>query len=246
VSKESLMLYNIKFWEPYIKRKFIGQIHLFYKTMKNRLIATFNTIDEESEKLSNEKWEELSNNAYSPDIDPADLAEAARDEGIDYYFMLSGIKQTLLNVSATGMYHLFEQQVLFFLRREILHPTEENNKKLMKINVFKERLLRQNIDIELFPSWETITELKWLSNSIKHAEGYSANKLRQLRPNLFSPPAIRENGMDLFGGKPASNIYMPLSGEDLYVSEKDLEKYKNAISNFWSEFIEKCNHHDKG
>jgi hypothetical protein len=48
--------------------------------------------------------------------------------------------------------------------------------------------------------------LKWLSNSIKHAEGYSANQLRQLRPNLFSPPAIRENGMDFFGGKPVSSF----------------------------------------
>ncbi len=34
---------------------------------------------------------------------------------------------------------------------------------------------------------------------------------------------------------------MPLSGEDLYVTQLDLEKYKNAIVDFWSEFIEQCN-----
>ncbi len=211
--------------------------------MDERLIPTFDTIDEEAEKVSDKKWEDFSSNAYPPDIDPADLAESAMDEGINYYMTLSGIKQTLLNVLSTWMYHLFEQQVLFLLRREVLHPTEENISKLIKIQVFKERLISQDIDIEHFSSWETITELKWLSNSIKHAEGYSANKLRKLRPDLFSPPAIRESGMELFDGKPVSNIYMPLSGDDLYVSEIDLKKYKNAITNFWSEFIEKCENH---
>ncbi len=201
------MLYNIKFWEPYIKRKFIEQIHLFYTTLEKRLIPTFDSIDEEAETISNEKWEELCKTAYSPDIDPADLAEYARDEGIDYYFMVSGIKQSLLNISATGMFHLFEQQVIFFLRKEILHPSEQNVSKLMKIKEFKKRLLKNNIDIEHFSSWETITEVQWLANSIKHAEGYSANELRKLRPDLFSPPSIQESSMNLFGGYVPSNIW---------------------------------------
>ena len=65
--------------------------------------------------------------------------------------------------------------------------------------------------------------------------------LRKLRPDLFSPPSIQESSMNLFGGYVPSNIYMPLSGEDLYVTQLDLEKYKNAFVDFWSEFIEQCN-----
>ena len=235
------MLYNIKFWEPYINKKFIEQIELFYATLEKRLIPTFDTINEEAETISNEKREELCNAAYSPDIDPADLAESAEDEGIDYYYMLSGIKQSLLNISAAGMYHFFEQQVVFFLRKEVLHPSEQDVSKLMKIKEFKERLLNNNIDIEHFSSWETIMELQWLANSIKHAEGYSANELRKLRPNLFSPPTTLNNEMNFFEGWVTPNIYMPLSGEDLYVTQLDLERYKSAIANFWTEFIEQCN-----
>jgi hypothetical protein len=38
------------------------------------------------------------------------------------------------------MYHFFEQQVIYFLRKEVLHPMEENNTALMKVEVFKIRL----------------------------------------------------------------------------------------------------------
>ena len=67
----------------------------------------------------------------SPDIDSDYLAEKAHDAGFDYYMTASGVKQTLLNISAVTLYHLFEQQLLYFLRHEILHPSERNNDGLI-------------------------------------------------------------------------------------------------------------------
>ena len=61
------------------------------------------------------------------------LAERALEAGLEYYEMIFGVQQTLLNVCTTSLYHLFEQQVIFFLRREILRPTLENQKNLLKI-----------------------------------------------------------------------------------------------------------------
>ena len=38
---------------------------------------------------------------------------------------MSGVRQGVLNVLAVGLYHLFEQQQLFFLRRGLLSRAED-------------------------------------------------------------------------------------------------------------------------
>ncbi|MDA3790602.1 MAG: hypothetical protein PF503_19175 [Desulfobacula sp.] len=224
--------YNINFWKPYIKRQFIGQVELLYKTVEQRFIPTFNSAEKEAEEITDKKWEELSTSPCSPDTDPADLAEAAQEEGIDYFLMLLGFKQTFLNTIAIGLYHLFEQQVIFLLRREIVHPSEEFYVKLMKINEFRKRLLSSGIDITKYKSWNIISELKHLANATKHGEGSSAEKLRNLRPDLFFHPISIERELGSIHKSPSKRLYSPLSGEDIYVSETDLMKYKDAIVNF--------------
>lgn len=236
-------LFNIGFWEPYIRSQFIKQIELLYESIQNRLIPTFDTIEKEAEETSEKEWDRLCSSCYSPDIDPADLAEKAQEAGIEYYMTLSGIKQTLLNITATAFYHLFEQQIIFFLRREVLHPSQENNTRFMKVSVFRDQLLRKGIDIYSFHSWDKIDELRIVSNTIKHAEGPSASKLRTLRPDLFIHPSIREQKESFSYGTPISRVYMPLAGEDIFVCKDDLLKYKNALMDFWVEFIDTCLKH---
>lgn len=94
-------IFNIGFWEQYIRNHFIKQIELLNESIQNRLIPTFDTIEKEAEEISEKEWDRLCSSCYSPDIDPADLAERAQEAGIDYYMTLSGIKQTLLNITAT-------------------------------------------------------------------------------------------------------------------------------------------------
>lgn len=233
--------YNIKFWEPYINSQFVDQVELLHKTVQQRLIPTFNSVEKEAEEITEKKWNELNFSACSPDIDPADLAEAAEEEGVSYFLMLSDIKQSLLNTTAITLFHLFEQQVIFILRREIVHPAEEFCLNLMTIDEFKKRLSDSGINITSFRSWNTICELEFLANAVKHGEGSSAKKLRKMRPDLFSHPLSIERELGPIGKSPSNRLYSPLSGKDIYVSEKDLTKYKNAIVNFWKEYIENCN-----
>lgn len=233
-------LYNIKFWEPYIKRRFIGQVEFLHKTIEQRLIPTFNSAEQEAEEITENKWNELNSFVCCPDIDPADLAEAAEEEGVDYFLMLLDIKQTLLNTTAITLFHLFEQQVIFMLRREIVHPAEEFCVKLMKIKEFRKRLLSSGIDITQYKSWNTISELNHLANATKHGEGSSAEKLRKVRPDLFSHPSSIERDLGPRSKSPSRRLYSPLSGEDIYVSETDLVRYKNAIVGFWCDYIESC------
>jgi len=211
------------------------QITIFVENIEGRLLPTFHDIESEAEKVQEQEWNRLCSSCSSPDIDLADLAEKARDAGIDYYMMVSGVKQSLLNVSATSLYHLFEQQLLFFLRREILHQSEENNIDLIKISILKERCLQHNIDVEIFSSWQTINEMRLVANTVKHAEGKSAIDLRKIRPDLFRNPVLEKFGPKLGGNFRC--LYMPLAGEDLYLSIEDLKKYGRAITRFWDEMI---------
>ena len=238
-------LYNIGFWEEYIRNQFIKQTELLNDSIQNRLIPTFDTIEKEAEELSKKEWDSLCSSCYSPDIDPADLAEQAEEAGIDYYMMLSGIKQALINITATAFYHLFEQQIIFFLRREVLHPSKRNDTKLMRVSVFREQLLKNGIDIFLFQSWNKIEELRVVSNSIKHAEGTSASKLRQIRPDMFNHPTLRNHPeMQNMRGENYP-IYMPMAGDDVFVLQNDLSVYKNALVDFWNELILICSGSEK-
>ena len=231
-------LFNIDYWKQYIKEQFIEQFELLYESIQNRLIPAFNTIEKEAEEVSKKEWDRLCSSCYSPDIDPADLAEKAQEAGIKYYMTISDIKQALLNITTTSFYHLFEQQIIFFLRREILHPSQENDINRMKICIFKHKLRKRGIDICTFHSWNKIDELRLVSNTIKHAEGPSASKLRTLRPDLFIP--INSEAKKTFFGDAIPDVYMPLAGEEIFITIDDLLEYKNALIDFWIEFINTC------
>lgn len=233
-------IFNIGFWEPFIRTQFVKQIELLSESIQNRLIPTFDGIEKEAEEISEKEWDRLCSSCYSPDIDPADLAERAQEAGIDHYMMLSNIRQSLLNIATTALYHLFEQQIIFFLRREVLHPSKENDPQLMKVSVFRERLLGKGIDIYSFHSWDKIDELRVVSNSIKHAEGTSANELRKKRPDMFKHPILRSKPeMDLIHSA-TPRVYMPMAGDDIFVIQDDLSEYENALVGFWNEFIVAC------
>ncbi|WP_067620678.1 hypothetical protein [Dissulfuribacter thermophilus] len=228
------------FWESFLRDQFIKQIDLLYDSIQNRLLPTFNDLEKEAKQVAERKWDELCSSCYSPDIDPGDLAEKAQEAGIEHYTMLSNIKQTILNLTATALYHLFEQQIIFFLRREILHPSQEDDPQLMKISIFKKRVLEKGINIDSFRSWAIINELRFVANSIKHAEGPSVVELHKLRPDLFEHPIFRTKDEQNTKRYVLPRVYLPLAGEDIFITPDDLLKYKNAIRDFWDEFINIC------
>jgi hypothetical protein len=63
-----------------------------------------------------------------------------------------------------------------------------------------------------------------VANTVKHAEGRSAEKLRKKRPELFTHPVIRK-----LRGKVRDDFFpplrLPLAGEGLFVTEEILSEY---------------------
>jgi hypothetical protein len=116
----------------------------------------------------------------------------------------------------------------------VLHPIEEHEPKFLSLKVLDERLSSNGVRLQSLPSWSTIEELKHVANTIKHADGPSAEIVKTQYPALFEDPALGDFGLPKFNYRP--RVYSPLSGDDVFVRIDDLRRYTAALIDFWSEF----------
>ena len=223
---------NGPFWADYISNVFLPYIGVIRRTVFERLLPSFESVDKEADSVMEETWKRLGQRA-GPDTDPGDLAEAAHDAGVDYYVMVAAAKQQALNLYTVGLHHLLEQQQLQLLRRELLPRDEEDSVRLLNRNEFVTRLLEQGIDPTAYESWNSLEDLRFAANAIKHAEGQAAQTLKTRRPELFVYPLFR--GDEVFGGMAEiQKVYSPLAGEDIWIAESDLSGFFDAVDAFWN------------
>ena len=231
-----------EYWSDYFKQVFCKHIATFMDSIANRVLPTFTQIESEAEAVAEREWERLCGLPASEYSDMGDLAERAQEAGIDYYQSLEAVRQSLINITATAMYHMFEQQILFFHRKQLLQPTEKDSNRSVSLEEFKSRLTSKGICIEKLSIWPKVNELRVVANVVKHAEGASARELRSLRPDLFDHPAIRKHPLFKFR-RDRPPVYLPLAGEDIYITIDDLHVYGSALISFWEEFAKAIDGH---
>src|SRR5438309_1746796 len=176
----------------------------------SRALAGFAKIAEEADEYGNRMFE-----SYVQAVgqrDAGDFADEARDQGVQYYVLLSNLRQGIVNLLAAGLYHLYEQ----------------HQKKLKLILADSGRSIPP---LEKLDGWAKVEELRHLANAVKHAEGPSARELRKIRPDLFVPPLIKGSPLEKHVLLRATEN--PLGGTDLFVTEADLQKYRDAIRQLW-------------
>lgn len=159
----------------------------------------------------------------------ADLAEAAHDKGLSYYEIMTGIRQSLLNLFAVGLFHLIEQELADLCRDGSFTVAPPGDTKLAEVAQW----YRDHFDLDLtkLDSWRAIEELRLIANASKHGEGPAAAKLRKLRPDLFTHPLTRN-----LGPRPWP-LEMPLAGDGLYVTEAILQGYCASANRFVAEVL---------
>lgn len=226
---------NHTFWAYYFRQEFVPQLQALVDVLEKRLLPAFANIEEEAEKASQEAWEASMSAPATGYEDPADFAEDAQQAGVSRYILLDGIRQGMVNLFAAALYHAFEQQVMVFLRREVLALGEEDDAELFKLGELQKRLKAAGVDVAALSSWPTIDELRLVANTVKHAEGDSARKLHQLRPELFEHP---QAGLGPAFRSATPRVFQPLVGEDLYVSLRDVQRYRDAVIQFWTQLSE--------
>ena len=232
------MIRNNHYWANYIREVFIPEVTAFADCFMSKILPAFENSNDEAEKIEQEEFTRLEAIANPDRLDMGDIAEMAQDIAISHYLLMKGIFQGIINLFTTGLYHMFEQQLLMFHRRELLTKNEEDKTSLINMYKVAELLRASGIEITSFSSWSKIDELRLVANTVKHADGDSADKLKCCRPDLFinhdpvSKVFLPGQFMIL------RQVFQPLTGKDLFVTVSDLSSYVAAIKQFWFELAD--------
>jgi hypothetical protein len=164
------------------------------------------------------------------DVDPGSIAEDAQERSLSFYFRLTAMQFTVVNLFTAGLYHLFEQQAAELLRSWSVPPGRE------PLATLREVLTTQcGFSFETVSSWSRVQQLNDVANVVKHADGSSAERLRKTCPKLFELPLLRRPAYrDLrMRSGPHRPVGAPLTGEDVYVTKEDFDLYARAVLDFW-------------
>jgi hypothetical protein len=221
------------FWAHHIRSVFVREIRAFERAVVERMLPAFNGLEQEADALADSEYERLGSLPARDDIDMADLAEMAQDAGLSHYEELTGVRQAILNLCAAALFHIVEQQLLLFHRRQVLHPSEEYDSSLFSWKTIHERFSEAGVSLKGLRSWPSLHELECVANVVKHGDGRSADELRKIRPEVMIPEVLRgENG--ILGG-PTPYVRTPLTGDSVHVTVDDFRRYAQIASGFWDE-----------
>ncbi len=230
---------NGKWVAGYIRAMIIPDFNGFSQVVTKRLLPTFDTFGSEALKHGQEwfcgKTERLDPLDSDQSEATAHFADKAVDETLAFADMLVAMYFASVGLYSVGLFHLFEQHFTD-LPLEILEAHTYN--KPIKLKEVRDWLKADvSIDVTVFPTWPSLEELRLVANTIKHAEGGSAEALRGRRPDLFIHPAARKGG-DSTATPFQSRVRKPLFGEDLYLTTDDFSRYVEGVITFWSELAD--------
>jgi hypothetical protein len=221
-----------------IRMRVMPPVLAYNEDIFREVLRAFDNLEERADEQANDFFHNYSANEYT---DPGDVADWAQDHSIAWYETMSSLRQSMLNLLATGFFHLVEQQ-LAALSDDCAYERVRDT-KLEIVNQWYAGNL--GINLSSLPGWEKLDELRLVANSVKHAEGTSARQLREIRPDLFQNPAfahiraemgnLRDRWLDR-----AEPLSRPLAGEDLFVTEDDLRAYTAAARLLFEGIVEYC------
>lgn len=225
---------NHQFWRTYFATQFVPHIKRLFHTLDVHLLPALGNIEAEADEIEKLALEYLTQSPIALYPNDEDTPKRAREEAATYYYEMKCVQQTLLNTFAILLYHAWEQQLLEFHRYALADERTRNNGARPSVESVCKDLLARGINLSSVLSWETLDELRLVANTAKHAEGNSANMLRERRPDLFILPSLSEleSQLNFLGAKPVSS---PLSGEHFYVTREHLRQYENAAVSFWEQ-----------
>lgn len=224
-----MMETQLYFWKPIIKRhqEELSIVLDYYNKTKDY----FSNIEEESKEYGNKLFREYPG---GEDSDIASVAEWAQEESVEMYLSLLTMKSNHLLMTISLLYHTWEQQLIRFTINELSHDLTFI-KKVLEFKEVQTIFRLHGINIPDTISWAKIRELKFLTNTIKHGDGESADKLRKIRSDFFRSDPFDDSfdTLELHGA-------VLLNGYTLRVTENDLEAYVSAVISFWDEMPERA------
>ncbi len=209
--------------------------HLFYvEQARKRLLSQFDGIEADADRAA-EEWLEQSGQHFDPDRhDPGDFYERANDVGIEFYELLSDMReQTRLSVVA-GMFHEWDKQLRDWLAREIQHWHRGDNATLKvwsaDFGQIADLLESFGWKLRIADYFRMLDACRLVVNVYKHGEGKSLDDLRNSFPEYLDDP------FKDFGGTLSDTRYRDYTY--LKVSDDQFQAFSDAILAFWRDVPE--------
>ncbi|MCM3079597.1 hypothetical protein [Brevibacillus invocatus] len=228
-----------------IRDNLVKPYELFKKTYMEKIVPVFSNIEEEAKEIAEKSWEELGR-YFNPDYDdPADFAEHAQNEGLEYFEGMSLMEYNTRLMWVSTLYQFWEQQVRKFLFDEVGRWLRWTGNKPIKMKDFckngvvdiKSVFNHLNFNIENMTMWGEINKLRLLTNTIKHADGGAATSLRAICPQYFYSEYSTVDLLELYN--------TTLNERVLNVSDQDFIDFCDNLIKFWDELNEEFRPHQK-
>ena len=217
-----------RFQAEYFIRKSLEELQYYASVFHERIAPAFDGLDDEAKRIEVEEYTRLGQFVDPDYADPSDGAEQAYFKGVDFYLATDAVRQGLFNLMIAGLFHLLEQQAQYLATRilsnSIVQPDGSGGFQQLKALVSREF----HVNIESFPCWPQLNELRLVTNTVKHGDGRSSDELKALNPALFKDPS---DPLPQFHGLPLR----PLVGEGLRLTSDHFNTYKTCLEQFWSE-----------
>lgn len=220
-------------WRPF--RESLIKGHLFYvEQARKRLLSQFVDIEADADRAA-EEWLDQSGQHFDPDRDdPGDFYEVANDVGIEFYGLLSDMReQTRLSVVA-GMFHEWDKQLRDWLAREIQHWHRGDNVTLKvwsaDFGQIADLLESFGWNLRTADYFHTLDACRLVVNVYKHGEGKSFDDLRNNFPEYLDDP------FKDFEGMLSDTKYRDYT--HLKVSDDQFQAFSDAILAFWRDIPE--------
>jgi hypothetical protein len=204
--------------------------HKFYvEQARKRLLSQFDNIETEADKAA-EQWLERSSSRFDPDRDdPAGFYETAHEIGIEFYGLLSDMRdRTWLSVVA-GMFHEWDKQLRSWLVREIEHWHHGENfpKKIWSADFVE---ISEFLDCLGWRFSSTgysrkLDACRLVINVYKHGDGRSFDDLKERYPDYLDA-RFKDLGFTFASNDLRDHTH-------LKVSEEQFQTFSDAIIEFW-------------
>lgn len=217
-------------WEPF--RQSLIEEHLFYvEQARKRLLSQFDDIEKEADGAA-EEWLGQHSHRFDPDRhDPGDFYESAHEAGIEFYQLLSDMRdRTRLSVVA-GMFHQWDKQLRDWLVREVQHwhRGDITVSKIWSMDFGKIADLLESLGWKIRSAkyFDKLDACRLVVNVYKHGEGNSFDDLKQNYPEYLNDPFRTVRGS--------------ISGSDfldhtnLAVNDDQFQEFSKAVVEFWQD-----------
>ncbi|TDX22186.1 hypothetical protein [Rhodovulum visakhapatnamense] len=226
-------------WGPFRQSLIDG--HIFYvEQARKRLLTQFENIEAEADKAS-EDWLENNSHRFDPDRDdPGSFYEAAGEAGIEFYRLLSDMRdQTQLSVVA-GMFHEWDKQLRDWLVAEVRHwhRGDLTAEKIWKASFSDLADLLEGLGWKIRSTgyFKLLDACRLVVNVYKHGKGTSLDDLKKSFPEYLPDPNA--------GTRLTRASIDFLDYTYLKVSDVQFQAFSDAIVSFWKDVPENISESD--